>query len=254
MAAREPWAVPSVAPALGDDEVHVWFAWSPIVLSSALCGILTPEERRRADRFHLEQHRASYITARGVLRVILGGYLQIHPGRLRLVAGLYGKPRLGWPAETGLTFNVSHTNGLMLIAVGRRREVGVDVERIRDDVAYLEIAAWCCSATERAALRALPDNERREAFFTCWTRKEAYLKATGDGLTAPLDRFGVSLRPDEAAMLLDLSGRPLASDWSLRALTPGPGYVAAVAGWGRDWRLETWRWPAGAPAGRDVAE
>jgi 4'-phosphopantetheinyl transferase len=142
-------------------------------------------------------------------------------------------------------FNVSHSDELALFAVASDREVGIDVERVRPVTDPEQIADHFFSAPERTALRAVPPDRRLEAFFDCWTRKEAYVKARGDGLAHPLDQFAVSLGPGEPARFLPVAGYPTPepSAWSLQALAPGNGYVAALAAEGHGWRTVSRRWP-----------
>ena len=139
---------------------------------------------------------------------------------------------------------MSHADGVALYAVTRGRDVGVDIERIRADMASERIAARFFSPREVAALRALRPDRQGEAFFTCWTRKEAYVKARGAGITAGLDQFDVSLAPDEpAAILANREASEAHRRWSLHHLTPGPGYVGAVAVEGDGHTLTCWQWP-----------
>jgi 4'-phosphopantetheinyl transferase len=175
--------------------------------------------------------------------MILAQYLEATPERLRFQYTDFGKPFL-IPEQNGphLRFNVSHSNGLALYAVTFNREVGVDLEYMRPDLATMQLAAEFFSAHEFAALQRLPSRERIEGFFNCWTRKEAYVKARGEGLSLPLDQFDVSLVPGEQARLLDTPGDPKeAKRWSLRALSPGKGYAAALAVKGHSWRSRCWQ-------------
>jgi len=205
---------------------------------------LTLDERARARRFRFPRDRDRFIVARGVLRAILGRYLGVDPGRLRFRYSPYGKPALAGPFEDeGIRFNLAHSQGIALYAVSRGREVGIDVEYVRADLADERIAERFFSPREVATLRAVPAEQRREAFFHCWTRKEAYVKARGEGLSLPLDQFDVSLAPGEPAALLSTPGDPPeVTRWSLQALNPGPGYVAALAVEGNGWRLRCWQW------------
>jgi 4'-phosphopantetheinyl transferase len=207
---------------------------------------LTPDEQERADRFHFQKDRDHYIVARGTLRAILGRYLVVEPSALRFCYSSYGKPAL---AETfggnELSFNLAHSHQLALYAVTRRREIGVDLEYVRADFADEGIAERFFSPREVAALRTVPQNLRKEAFFNCWTRKEAYVKAIGEGLSMPLDQFDVSLAPGEPALLMSTRKDPQeAARWSLQALFPGSGYVAALAVEGHSWQLKCWQWLA----------
>ncbi len=241
------WDPPPPTVKLGSDEVHVW----RVALDLGASGVqnleqtLSEDERTRAERFYFHKDREHFIVARGLLRVILGCYLDMEPGQLKFCYGPHGKPTLAERSGMGvLRFNVSHSNGIALYAITRGREVGVDVERLRPDLEDEHIARRFFSSREIVALRAVPANIRLEAFFNCWTRKEAYIKARGEGLTLPLDRFDVSLAPGEPAALLSINGdRQEASRWLLQSLAPGPGYVAALAVEGHELRIKCWQWP-----------
>jgi 4'-phosphopantetheinyl transferase len=211
-----------------------------------LRGLLSEDEAARADRFHFAHDRNHFIVARGMLRVILGRYLRRPPAGLRFDYNAYGKPELRAAADgSRLRFNLSHAAGVALYCVADGRRVGVDVEYVREGAAYEEIAGHFFSERERASLAALPPEARARAFFNCWTRKEAYIKARGEGLSIPLDSFDVSLSPGEPVALLCTRDDALeASRWSLRELALGPDYVAAVAAEGAGWRLCCWRFPA----------
>jgi len=243
--AFEQWREPPATLALGADEVHVWRASLNHTQHRLqhLRGTLAPEEGERAARFHFARDRQHYIAARGLLREILSRYLKLSPNSLRLKYTSYGKPYLtdecggGW-----LRFNVSHAGGLALYAVSREREVGVDIEQIRTDIEHRQIASQFFSEQEVASLLALPADAQQEAFFLCWTRKEAYIKGIGEGLSLPLHSFDVSLTPGEPAALLAVRGDAQeAARWTLQALEPGAGYRAALVAEGRDWRLKCWQ-------------
>jgi 4'-phosphopantetheinyl transferase len=190
--------------------------------------MLSTEEAERAARFHFPADRDRYITAHGCLRDILARYLRGEPAQLSFVAGTHGKPSLA--TEEAIDFNLSHSNDYALIAIARGRRVGIDVERMRKGISSFVIAQQYFSKAEVAELQALPIDEREVAFFTCWTRKEAYIKAQGLGLSLPLESFDVSLSPDEPAILR--ATRPdfdEASRWILYSLEVDPGYKAAMA-------------------------
>jgi 4'-phosphopantetheinyl transferase len=246
------WPPPPTDLALPGGEVHVWCASLdlPAPLVQCLRRTLTVDELGRAARFRLEKDRRHFIVARGLLRAILGRYLHAEPGQLRFCTSDYGKPALApTPGREMLGFNLSHSDGVALYAVARGRRVGIDLERIRPIAEAAQIAERLFSAQEKAVFRRLPASLKRKAFFACWTRKEAYVKARGEGLTVPLDRFDVSLAPGEPAMLLRTRGDPQESvRWSLRELPPVPGYVAALAVEGHGWYLACWRFP-GATSG-----
>ncbi|HEV8712493.1 MAG TPA: 4'-phosphopantetheinyl transferase superfamily protein [Candidatus Binatia bacterium] len=244
--AAASWRLPPETLALEPDEVHVWRAAldQPLSRVENLLLTLAADERIRAERFYFRRDREHFIVARGVLRAILGRYLNSAPGQLSFCYSPFGKPALAEDVGGAmLHFNVSHSHGLALYAVTRGKEVGIDLERIRPDLAIEQIAERFFSGREVATLRALPKNTRTVAFFLCWTRKEAYIKARGEGLSLPLDQFDVSLIPGKPATLLRAEGAPHeASRWSLHDVAPIPSYTAALAVEGRAWRLACWQW------------
>jgi 4'-phosphopantetheinyl transferase len=207
---------------------------------------LAPDECLRAERFHFERDRRRFIVGRGVLRTILGRYLGLEPNHLQFCYGPRGKPALAGIStrpNAWLCFNLAHSQNLALYAVTCERELGVDIECIHAIPDAEQIAARYFSAHENAGLRSLPANQKQEAFFNCWTRKEAYIKAIGDGLAQPLAEFDVALAPGEPARLLRIKDNAqAAARWSIQALTPAPGYVAALAVKGHDWQLKCWQW------------
>jgi 4'-phosphopantetheinyl transferase len=240
------WHAPPTRLTLSSAEVHVWRAPldSDVSCVERLQGTLSADELHRAARFHFPRDRRRFIVARGVLRDILGRYLGVHPSELCFRYSSYGKPALRHVADgQELRFNVSHSHELALFAVTHMGEVGIDIEYMRTDFTCERIAERFFSPHERACLRALPAGVKHEAFFSCWTRKEAYIKAHGEGLSLPLDQFDVSLAPGEPAALLATRSDPQeASRWSMRAFTPAPGYVAALAVEGHGWYLTCWQW------------
>jgi 4'-phosphopantetheinyl transferase len=178
--------------------------------------------------------------ARGMLRVILSRYLNVTPGQIQFHYNRYGKPRIMDPAGTEwLNFNVSHSGDLILIAIAHGRKIGVDLEQTRQDVSYDQVAQRFFSPQEYAMLQSFTAAEaKRKAFFDYWTRKEAYIKAQGQGLSIPLEQFDVSLDTDEPARLLANRIDPEdVSRWTLQGISPGQGYTGAIAVEGNDWRL-----------------
>lgn len=223
---------------ISDDELHIWEASldPAAAVVSALARTLSDDERARADRFRFDRDRDRYVVGRGLLRRLLGEYLGIAPAAVRFVYGPNDKPRL----ETEvLRFNVSHSGPVALYAFTRREEVGIDVELDRGDYARERIAERFFSQAETAALRSLPARLQARAFLTCWTRKEAFVKARGDGLSLALDSFDVSLKPDTAAAVLRTEWcADEAGQWWLGDLSqPGKGYIAAVAVKRHGWRV-----------------
>lgn len=227
------WETPVRWPRLRDDEIHVWCVeLDEAADAAALAACLSAAERERADGLPSSTHRRRFVVARATLRQLLGRYLGQEPGAVVFARGAHGKPFL---PQGGLRFNVSHTQGLVLYAIASTREVGVDVEWMRPQVAHERIAARFFSPEEQEVLAQVPAEERRAAFYHIWTRKEAYLKARGDGLAAGLGTFAVSLEAE--ALLRSGEGEC----WKLIAWEPAAGYVAALCGAGVDWRMRGWR-------------
>ncbi len=237
-------AAPGAAP--GWREVHLWsvdLKPSPERVEE-LRRLLTGDEVARADRFHFDRHRRRFIVRRGVLRLLMGRYLERPPPALRFAEGEKGKPFVPQQAaaEERLHFNLSDSKDLALYAVTRGSELGVDVEVLRPMPDALAIAERFFSAEERDRLRRVPPEARARAFFNCWTRKEAYIKAIGEGLSEPLDRFSVTLLLDEPARFVHLGGdRERARGWTLHHLVPEAGAVGALALEGAGWRVTACR-------------
>jgi 4'-phosphopantetheinyl transferase len=228
------------------DSVHVWAGslQVPDNTLNRLAKMLAPAEQRRAEAFHFDLDRNRFTAGRGMLRTLLGRYLHAQPGTIWLEYGPNGKPLLaGQFAGNGLHFNLTHCEDLALLAVSRGRVVGVDVERIRVLDGALEMAACFCSPRENAEFLSLPSAERYAAFFRLWTRKEAWLKATGKGVGQALEKVEVSFRMGEAARFrcLPEEAGVSAGGWSLQELTPAPGFVAALALPGEAAQLSCWK-------------
>jgi 4'-phosphopantetheinyl transferase len=231
--------------ALSSDRVDVWRVSldMPERERGLLESSLSVAERERASRFRSSVDRARFVAARGALRAILGGCLGVEPSCLRFSFGHFGKPELaGQPGASAVEFSLSHSDGLALVAACLGRRLGVDLERV--DVARSErgIAERFFSRREVAALRALPHRLQTDAFFACWTRKEAHLKARGVGLSVPLDRFSVSVSPEDSAALLGSVDDPELNRWALLDLRVGQGWAAALAAEGTEWRSRCWVW------------
>jgi 4'-phosphopantetheinyl transferase len=231
---------------LADNEVHVWRAQLELPLSQVqeLRGILTDDELDRANRFSFEIDRQRFIAARATLRSILSRYITIYPSHLRFYYNQYGKPFLA-PEFSAylLNFNLSHSGSMVLYVITRNMEIGVDVERVRSDFEYEEIAERFFSANEVAVLHTIPTEKKLEAFYNYWTCKEAYIKAHGKGLSLPLDSFDVSFAPWEPSILLITKDEPQeSSHWTLLDLKSGLGYVGALAVKGIGCRFRYWEW------------
>jgi 4'-phosphopantetheinyl transferase len=204
---------------------------------------LSTDEIERAERFRFGRDRARFILARGTLRTLLGHYLGADPASLSFSHNDYGKPALaGEWTGSGVNFNLSHSHEVVLYAFARGRAVGIDVEHVRPELSGEDIAARFFSAPETEALRSQPPNTRPSAFFSCWTRKEAYIKARGEGLSYALDRFAVSVDSGAQDVVLDVFGDAAESRrWTIISLLPDEGYVAALAAEGTGWHLNYWR-------------
>jgi 4'-phosphopantetheinyl transferase len=241
MAEITTWAKPPETLSLAKGEVHVWRLEldQPERVLTEFRSTLEADERERAGRFHFEKHRRHFVVGRGGLRYVLSRYGNVSPEELRFTYGAFGKPSL---VGGELRFNMSHSNGVALFAVAADRELGVDVEHIRADFASEDIAQRFFSPLEVATFNALPKEEQVAAFFRCWTRKEAYIKAIGRGLSEPLDAFDVTLAPGEAATLLRASGQDV-SHWSLFDLDAGSGYAAALLAEAPVSQIHLWRAP-----------
>ena len=228
-------------PNLEPNEVHLW----RLDLQARVPGvekwksILSPDEESRAARYHREIDRQYFIAARATLRQMLGSYLKTNPAALTFTYSEKEKPSLGGAeAFSGIEFNISHSGSIALLAFARERESGVDVEQIRRDFDTTQIASPFFSAAEQKQLAALPEEQRSEAFFFCWTRKEAYIKATGKGLSLPLHQFDVSLAPKEQNALLACRPDPYERvKWLMRDIPVPEGYAAAICVSGTGWNL-----------------
>jgi 4'-phosphopantetheinyl transferase len=229
---------------LPENEVQLW----RVDLATVAPGephwqkLLSDDERERAARFHFSRDRQRFVAARALLRTILGAYLACDPKDLTFQYSNKGKPALGPShANHNLAFNISHSATVALLAFTRGRQIGVDVEHIRQDFDIEGIARRFFSIHEQSEFLTFAPAEKYAAFFRCWTRKEAYIKATGEGLSLPLSQFDVSIAAGDARALL--ATRPDASEagqWSLREIPAGSGYLAALCVRGHGWNLRGW--------------
>ena len=245
MAAAD-WPQSAHVPPLPRDEVHVWQSALDRDAGAVLMleGLLATEERERAGRFHFRKDRERYVVGRGLLRWLLGEYLRVEPVGVRLWYTSHGKPEVvGETSETAIKFNVAHSGSLILFAVTRGRDLGVDVEQLRPGVECRNLAARYFAPREAAELTALAPEIQERAFFAGWTRKEAYMKALGLGMAVPLDGFTVTLAPGRPAALVATDHDPAQlGRWELRELDPAPGYAGALAVEGTGWRVCYGRW------------
>jgi 4'-phosphopantetheinyl transferase len=216
---------------LGGRDVHLWVARleaSEDTFGRAFSW-LSPDEVERADRFRFDRHRRAFVLGRAVLRALVASYLRIAPSEASFTYGSKGKPALG-DGDGPLRLNVSNSGDLAAYAFTLDCEIGVDVEHRRRLVEIEGIARRFFAPAEVVELMGLPEGERHQGFFNCWTRKEAYIKAVGDGLSVPLDSFQVTLQPGVPARMVALDGSGAAAErWTLHAFTPAPDYAGAIA-------------------------
>lgn len=227
-APQPDWATMSLA----DDAIEVVVTRlneGPEAIRSSFA-LLSDAERQRAGRFAFERDRRRFTVARARLRQLLAMRLGIHPESVVLNYGAYGKPALeGLSAESDLRFNVSHCDDIAVYVFATGREVGVDVEYVRVMPDADDIAARFFSRHENKTYMALARRDKPQGFFNCWTRKEAFIKALGDGLSHPLDRFDVSLSPGELARILRVDGTPGEDcEWEIHSFVPWPGFIGAI--------------------------
>ena len=219
--------------ALGCGGIHVWRAGldrSPEIVA-LLLNRLPVCERERALRFRFSLHQGRFVLARSILRRILSFYLDTDPWEIRLSTSRHGKPRIDPGMHRGdIRFNLSHSRDLALYIVAEGREVGIDVEYPDRGGAPEKIARRFFSPAEADRLESLPENHRISAFFSCWTRKEAFVKAMGAGLSVPLSDFTVTVRPEDPPEVLYTAWDDIGpSKWTLMDIDPGGGYAAAAA-------------------------
>jgi len=241
MTSKGGWLSTDAIPRLESSEVHVWRASLELDAADLRCleQTLRQEEHGRAKRFVSEGDRRDFVAARGILRTLLGKYLECTPESVQFWHGPRGKPAISSSSSTHpLRFNLSHSHGLVLIGIAQDHEVGVDVELIRGEVAGEAIASRYFSEKEFEELSELPAGMKAEGFFRCWTRKEAYIKARGEGLSIPLKSFSVSLK----ARTQEVLQSPDHTEWCLQSLDPEFGYAGALAAEGNTVQVRYLSW------------
>ena len=234
------WLSPPEAIELNDDEVHVWLvnAGAKDIPQDVLATSLLEDEKERAARFKFAKDRQLYVAGHTALRSLLTAYLKVAAIEIRFVSGTHGKPALAQPlAASGLEFNLSHSHEVALVAVARQRAVGVDVEFVKREFSFDELARRFFTTKEVAALFELPQPLQREAFFKCWTSKEAFLKAKGTGLSGKLDEVEITLAADQQVRI-----NASVPDWSLTELTPPIEYQGALVIEGGPRQIRCFQW------------
>jgi 4'-phosphopantetheinyl transferase len=244
------WPVPREQPHLAPGVVHVWCLALDLPESTidSLRAILSSDEQERTARYLFDKHRRRFIACRGQVRQILAAYLGADPAEIRFRYGARGKPDLSDPwRKSQIQFNISDSHEMALCALARHRELGVDLEYLERPSDFDSLAAHFFAPREVGALRSLPEERRVEAFFNCWTRKEAVLKAVGVGLSMPLNRLEVTLVPQDPARVLIFEGdTSAAQSWWLESFEPATSYIGALASHGSPLEVVPWRFePAG---------
>jgi 4'-phosphopantetheinyl transferase len=238
------WLNPPDKLLLNESEAHIWRADLAVFdtsFQSKFLQLLSPDEQIRAQKFRFVKDSNNFINARGILRSLIGKYLDINPAEISFQYSKFGKPVIS--NNDSLQFNISHSQNMALFAFTAKFNIGVDVEFVNPDIEVKDIAANFFSANERKNLLALPNEEQAAGFFNCWTRKEAFIKAVGEGLSFPLDSFEVSLKPSEPARLLATNWAPDAiSKWSLYPMSPAENFVGCVAIEGLVDQVRFWNW------------
>jgi len=227
------WNLPSKKIVLHNDEIHLWLCNLKIPKQSIsnLRQLLSKDELGKAEKFHFLKDRNSFIVSHASLRIILSKYVKVKPAGIKFILNKYGKPLLYKPNETSISFNLSHSGDFCLIAINRNDIIGVDIEKINEDFSSLEIAKNYFSKKEYTELFKLPSTKQSKAFFHCWTRKEAFIKAKGKGLSIALDSFDVTIIEKEAKITRIYNDINI-TKWQLYNVEVNDNYCAAIASLG----------------------
>lgn len=228
------WRTTEMVPPLAPSHVHVWKASVDelAIYHDKFLSLLDVGERDRHARFHFARDAGRFAVSHGLLRALLSRYIGEPAEAVQFAEGPHGKPYLCGPAASRLSFNMSHSNDVILVALARDGNVGVDVERWQDALEMEEmnrIAEFAFSSRERHSMRELPESQRALAFFSLWARKEAYIKSTGIGITQGLDHFDISCAPGEAQLIADRRTSTNVRTWKLIDLELPVGYSGALA-------------------------
>jgi len=244
---RDCWIARSAAPQLTEGTIHVWRATldAPRPIMDQLAKVLSHDERERVGRFVFERHRLRFTVGRACLRILLGDYLKQAPRGLEFVYGSHGKPALRSSQTTrNIRFNLAHSHGIVLYAFALNREVGIEVEHWHTMEDGPGIARRFFAPEEIRELDTIPPDRWQEGFFRCWTRKEAYIKARGEGLTIPLSAFSMTVQPGDRLALRRSAEHPEdISRWSVEELQPAELSSGAIVAEGSDWSMERFRLP-----------
>ena len=228
---------------LSGEDAHIWRADLEVdeYIQTSFLKLLSPDEKNRAQKFRFAKDSRNFIVARGILRSLIGKYLEINPAEISFQYNKFGKPGIAY--NNSLQFNISHSKNIALFAFTKRFNIGIDVEFVNPNIEVKDIASNFFSTNEITNLLALPDKDQALGFFNCWTRKEAFIKAVGEGLSFPLDKFEVSLEPGKPAKLLATHWEPEAvSKWSIYSMSPGANLVGSLAIEGVIEQVKFWNW------------
>ena len=240
------WKKPPKLLSIETDQVHIWRIWlDPQQLDyTKFSHLLSEDEANKANRYHFEADRIRYTVMRATVRIILGNYLGVAPGDLLIAYSLYGKPYLSNARmHKDISFNISHAGDLGLLAVAISRLIGVDLELVRQVTLMESIARRFFAPEEVEQLLSLPASLQAKAFFTCWTRKEAFVKAQGEGLSIPFNQFTVSFYPDDTPQIINIRNDPgMLGSWSMFHLNPGENYVGTLVVEGKAPDVMGWDW------------
>jgi len=234
-----PWLSRNEPIPLAENEIHVWRASTnmPPSVGNQLAQWLSPDELARIGRYRFERDRLRFMTSRGILRILLGAYLELDPKQLIFDYGPHGKPHVNQEStQSPIQFNLSHSEDLSLFAFTKNARIGVDLEHLRPIPEVDQICERFFTLGEKTTMRGLPEDQKLEAFFTGWTRKEAYVKAMGESILPALDQVEVSLIPGESThLIIDLDNPEMIDKFSLISLVPYKGYLAAIAVENKSW-------------------
>lgn len=239
------WQIPDINITLQDNEAHLWLvninkSFRDLDYYTAL---LSPEEKKRSGRFHFSRDKNRNIITYAVLRLLISNYINIDPAQVMYKYNQYNKPEVANRKNSGLGFNLSHSGNYIIYAFSLRREVGIDIEQKREINYADSIVKRFCSEKEKTEYFSFPPEQRNEIFLCCWTRKEAYIKARGEGLNFQLNNFTVSLNPADPPALLDVSDEPFEKQkWSLYDIEVHNGYYSTLAAEGKNLILRFFKW------------
>jgi len=236
------WPSPSSIPQLATGKMHVWRIDLDIRDDrwQALMSLLAAPELAKAERLHFAKHRRRAIVSHAALRILLGRYLTCPPRSIDFSYNAHGKPRLAGE-DQAIRFNLSHTEDIMLVAFVLDGEVGIDIEAVTRHVDYMKVGQRWFSALESRTLQSLPEEERVDAFFRAWCRKEAYIKARGEGMAHPLQRFSVALDKHEPHLVEHLDDSRETRRWTFIDIDVAENYRATVVAKSADWRVDCFR-------------